>query len=142
MSYQLGGENNDNSELIMAMGIAFVLSLIMIFSILVLQFNSFKQPQIIMYTVALALLGTNIGLSLTGNPYSMSFGIGFIALTGIVVNDAIVLIDRINRNRKNGMDKYTAITHAGKSRLQPIILTTITTILGLMSIVREDEFFA
>jgi len=142
VSYQLGGENNDNSELIMAMGIAFVLSLIMIFSILVLQFNSFKQPQIIMYTVALALLGTNIGLSLTGNPYSMSFGIGFIALTGIVVNDAIVLIDRINRNRKNGMDKYTAITHAGKSRLQPIILTTITTILGLMSIVREDEFFA
>jgi len=72
----------------------------------------------------------------------MAFGIGFIALTGIVVNDAIVLIDRINRNRTRGMDTYTAIVEAGKSRLQPIILTTITTILGLMSIVRQDEFFA
>jgi len=72
----------------------------------------------------------------------MAFGIGFIALTGIVVNDAIVLIDRINRNKTRGMDTYAAIVEAGKSRLQPIILTTITTILGLMSIVRQDEFFA
>jgi len=142
VSFEAWGENNENSDIIVATGVSFVLALIMIYAILVLQFNSLKQPIFIMYTVILALLGTNIGLFLTGNPYSMAFGIWFIALTGIVVNDAIVFIDRINRNRKRGMDIYTAITEAGKSRLQPIILTTITTVLWLMSIVREDEFFA
>ncbi len=142
ISYQMGWENNENSDLIISMGVSFIIAVLLIYSILVFQFNSFKQPAFIMYTVLMAMLWANIGLFITGNPYSMAFGIGFIALTGIVVNDAIVLIDRINRNKTRGMDTYAAIVEAGKSRLQPIILTTITTILGLMSIVRQDEFFA
>lgn len=72
----------------------------------------------------------------------MAFGIWFIALTGIVVNDAIVFIDRANQNTARGMDSYNAIIETGKSRLQPIILTTITTVVGLSSVARQDEFFA
>ena len=107
--------------------------------ILVFQFNSYSQPLMILYTVVLATLGVNIGLFVTGNPYSMTFGIGFIALTGIVVNDAIILIDRINRNldRLNRNfphgtlkkeDYIKAMMAAGRSRLEPIIVTTLTTV--------------
>ncbi len=107
-----------------------------------LQFNSYGQPAIIMYSVIMGLLGANIGLYVTGNQYSMAFAIGFISLTGIVVNDAIVFIDRINKNLAKGMERGFAIGEAGRARLHPIILTTITTIFGLMSVALEDEFFA
>jgi hypothetical protein len=95
-----------------------------------------------MYSIIMGLLGTNIGLRITGNPYSMSFGIGFIALTGIVVNDAIVFIDRANSNMRRWMSRSDAVIETGKSRLQPIILTTLTTVVWLSSVARQDEFFA
>jgi len=130
-------ENVENAELIQAVMVAFVISLLFIFGILVLMFNSYSQPLIIMCSVLMGLLGANIGLAVTGNPYSMMFGIGFIALTWIVVNDAIVFIDRANKNVAKGMPRLQAITEAGHARLHPIILTTITTILWLSSIVKD-----
>ena len=125
----------------------------MIFVILVLLFNSFAQPLIILYSVVLALLGVNIGLFIMNVlndlgvfyakiPYSLPFGIGFIALTGIVVNDAIILIDKINRNIKIGMEAIPTVIEAGRSRLQPIILTTLTTVFGLLPLAYQDEFWA
>ena len=72
----------------------------------------------------------------------MPFGIGFIALTGIVVNDAIIYIDRINTNLARGLQKHTAIIEAGKARLQPILLTTLTTLFGILPIALQDEFWA
>jgi multidrug efflux pump len=142
ITYQAGGETQENADIIQATGIAFIIAIILIYTILVLQFNSFLQPTIIMYSIIMWLLGTNIWLWITGNPYSMAFGIWFIALTGIVVNDAIVFIDRANQNTARGMNTYNAIVETGKSRLQPIILTTITTVVGLSSVARQDEFFA
>lgn len=140
--YQEWGETQENADLIQAMGVAFIIAIILIYTILVLQFNSFLQPAIIMYSIVMWLLWTNIGLWLTGNPYSMSFAIWFIALTGIVVNDAIVFIDRANNNLKRWLSTYNAIVETGKSRLQPIILTTLTTVVWLSSVARQDEFFA
>jgi len=96
ISFTSGGEQSENSELIISTFRSLFISLFLIFSILVFQFNSFRQPIIVLYSVILALLWVNIGLFLTGNPYSMPFWIGFIALTWIVVNDAIILIDKIN----------------------------------------------
>ena len=93
------------------------------------MFNSFTKPAIILFTIILALLGVNIGLAVTGNPYSMPFAIGFIALAGIVVNDAIIFLDRIRENVSHEIDEFAAIVEAGRSRLQPILLTTITTVL-------------
>ncbi len=142
ISYEVGWENAENSDVIAATWVAWLVALILIYSILVLTFNSYGKPAIIMYSVVMGLLGANIGLFVTWNPYSMAWWIWFIALTWIVVNDAIVLIDRINKNVAKWMEPKFAAMEAGKARLHPIILTTITTILGLMSVALEDEFFA
>ncbi|MCP4523871.1 MAG: efflux RND transporter permease subunit, partial [Candidatus Gracilibacteria bacterium] len=85
ISFLAGGENEENSDLIISTFKSLFIAIFLIFSILVFQFNSFKQPAIVLYSVVLALLGVNIGLYITGNPYSMPFMIGFIALTGVVV---------------------------------------------------------
>lgn len=135
ITYSMWWENEENMELIQAIMIAFIIALIFIFWILVLQFNSYIQPAIILYSVIIGLLWANIGLWITNQSYSIMFGIWFIALTGIIVNDAIVLLDRTNKNIEKWMHKYEAIKEAGKARLQPIILTTLTTFLWLTSIV-------
>lgn len=137
ISFDKWGENEENADLIQAMMVAFVVSLLFIFGILVLQFNSYTQPAIIMFSVLMGLLWANIWLLVTWQPYSMMFGIWFIALTWIVVNDAIVFIDRVNRNQRRWMDKMYALKEAGRARLQPILLTTITTVVWLSSIVSD-----
>ena len=153
ISYSAGGENEENAELIQATLQSFFIALFLIFTILVFQFNSYSQPIIILYSVVLALLWVNIGLFLTGNPYSMTFGIWFIALTGVVVNDAIILVDRINRNLdrlvRNAGDKtleledyVESLVAAGKSRLQPIIVTTLTTLFWVLPLALQDAFWA
>jgi multidrug efflux pump subunit AcrB len=140
--YEQGGENQENADLIQTTVTAFIVSLLLIFGILVLQFNSYSQPIIIMYTVLMGFLGANIGLYVTGNSYSMSFGIGFIALTGIVVNIAIVFIDKINTNVERGMAPIAAVIDSGRTRLQPIILTQLNTVFGLLPTALQDKFFA
>lgn len=142
ISYEAGGEEQENADLIAATIRGFLISFFMIFVILVLQFNSYRKPAIIMYSIFCAMLGVNIGLFLTGNPYSMPFAIGFIALTGIVVNDAIILIDRITENVSHGVDQFKSIIEAWRSRLQPIILTTLTTLFWVLPIALQDEFWA
>ncbi|MDP2091205.1 MAG: efflux RND transporter permease subunit [Candidatus Gracilibacteria bacterium] len=143
------GESQENMDLIISTFISLFISIFLIFSILVLQFNSFKQPIIILYSIVLALLGVNVGLYLTGNPYSMPFGIGFVALTGVVVNDAIILIDKMNRSLINieknndlNINYLEMIIISGKTRLQPIIVTTLTTIFGVLPLAMQDEFWA
>ena len=153
ISYTAGGENEENAELIQATLQSFFIALFLIFTILVFQFNSYSQPIIILYSVVLALLWVNIGLFLTGNPYSMTFWIWFIALTGVVVNDAIILVDRINRNLDrlvaNAWDKelelndyVESLVAAGRSRLQPIIVTTLTTLFWVLPLALQDAFWA
>ena len=152
ISFIAGWETQENKELIISTFRSFFIALFLIFSILVLQFNSYSQPIIILYSIVLALLWVNIWLFLTGNPYSMPFAIWFIALTGIVVNDAIILIDRINKNiermRSNItknllLDDYVeAILEWWKNRLQPIIVTTLTTIFWVLPLAIRDEFWA
>lgn len=140
ISYTAGGEWQENADLINATLRWLVIALFLIFVILVLQFNSYSQPVIIIYSVILALLGVNIWLFATWNPYSMPFAIWFIALMGIVVNDAIIMIDRINENISHKIDVFESIIEGARSRLQPIILTTLTTLLGVLPISLQDKF--
>lgn len=142
ISFTTWWENVENAELIQSTIKSLFISIFLIFSILVFQFNSFRQPLIVLYSVLLALLGVNIWLFLTWNPYSMPFMIWFIALTWVVVNDAIILIDRMNNNIEKWMDKLHAIVSAGKSRLQPIIVTTLTTVFWVLPLALQDEFWA
>jgi HAE1 family hydrophobic/amphiphilic exporter-1 len=96
------------------------------------QFESFLHPFVIIFTIPLALIGAVLALWMTGSTISVVVFIGLILLAGIVVNNAIVLIDLINKLREKGMDKMEAIIEGGRSRLRPILMTTLTTVLGLM----------
>jgi multidrug efflux pump subunit AcrB len=98
----------------------------------VIQFQSLLSPFIIMFTVPLAFTGGLLGLYLTDNPVSVIAMIGFVMLSGIIVNNGIVLVDYINQLRHGGMDKKEAIVEAGRTRLRPILMTALTTILGLL----------
>ena len=142
ISYSAGWENEENMDLIVSTMKSLLIALFLIFSILVFQFNSYGQPAVVLYSVILALLWVNIWLWVTWNPYSMPFMIWFIALTWVVVNDAIILIDRINKNLDKWIDNLHAVLSAWKSRLQPIIVTTLTTVFGVLPLAMQDEFWA
>jgi multidrug efflux pump subunit AcrB len=142
ISYKEWWENEANKDLIQSTIMAFFVSLLLAFGILVYQFNSFSKPAMVLYSIVTALLWVNIGLWVTGNPYSMAFGIGFISLIGVVVNTAIFLVDRINYNMEHGADIERAIYEAGSTRFKPILISSITTVLWLGSVVTQDAFYA
>ena len=108
------------------------LGVVLIFGILVTQFNSFRQSCIVMITVPLSFIGVVIGMWACGFPFSLATFIGLVSLTGIVVNDAIVMVDFTNQARRRGLPLREAIIEAGVNRLRPVMLTTVTTIGGLL----------
>ncbi|MEN8142228.1 MAG: efflux RND transporter permease subunit, partial [Thermodesulfobacteriota bacterium] len=115
---------------------AFLIALLMIFLVLVTQFNSVSQPFIIMSAVLLSLGGAFLGLTTIDSPFGIIMtGVGVISLAGVVVNNGIVLIDYINKLRERGMDVVEAVIAGGATRLRPVLLTAITTILGLLPMV-------
>ncbi|MBD3361149.1 MMPL family transporter, partial [Candidatus Peregrinibacteria bacterium] len=117
-------------------------AIILIAFTLVLMFNSFKQPLIIMITLPFALIGVFPGLMLIGLDLSFPAFLGVVALAGIVVNDSIVLIDRINKNRQSGIPFAKSIAEAANARLQPILMTSLTTIVGILPLAITNEFWA
>ncbi len=137
-----GGEFEEMQESFNSLWGAMYVGLILIIFILVLQFNSFRQPFIIIFTLPLALIGVFFGMAAIGRNFSFPGFIGIVALMGIVVNDAIVLIDRINTNIRTGMSKLDAIVNGGRERLQPIFLTTVTTSIGVLPLVWSSSFWA
>jgi len=135
ISFKIGGQFEEFVNVFQNITSLFILSLILIFLILGTQFNSYSQPLIILTTIPFALIGAILGLFISGNPFSVMALFGFVALAGIVVNDAIVLIDFLN-NRRAGKETtvyqyWKSIISAGRLRLRPIILTSLTTISGL-----------
>jgi len=142
ITFKTWWENEENADLIISIVQSFFIAIFLIFWILVFQFNSYIQPIIVLYSVALALLWVNVWLYLTGNPYSITFMIWFIALTWVVVNDAIILIDRINKNLEKWIDNVHSVIAAWKSRLQPIMVTTLTTVFWVLPLALQDEFWA
>jgi hydrophobic/amphiphilic exporter-1 (mainly G- bacteria), HAE1 family len=103
-----------------------------VYLVMASQFESLLHPFVILFTIPLAVIGSIIGLRLFGMPLSVIAGIGIIMLAGIVVNNAIVLIDRVNQSREAGMSKIDALVEAARSRLRPIMMTTITTLVGFL----------
>lgn len=150
------GENEENADLIMDLLRGFVMAILIMFLILVIQFNAFLQPVLILLTILFAQIGVTIGLYITGTPRSLAYILGIIALAGIVVNNAIIMIDQMNRNRKKSPENSSelkeekeskrelasAIVEAGKSRFVPVILTTLTTSAGIIPLIFQDEFWA
>jgi HAE1 family hydrophobic/amphiphilic exporter-1 len=126
------GQNEDMRVSFNSLTIALALAVFMVYIVMASQFESFLHPLIILFTVPLAGAGSIYGLYLTQSNLSVVVFIGLIMLAGIVVNNAIVLIDRINQLRATGMDKLDAIIESAKTRLRPIVMTTLTTTLGLL----------
>jgi multidrug efflux pump subunit AcrB len=128
-----GGESEEIAQSFGDMFRAMILGIIMIAALLVWQFRSYRQPLFILATIPLALIGVLPGLTLIGMPLSFPGFIGVVALSGIVVNNAIILIDEINKARLvRGLPTEQAVVKAAKSRIQPILLTTITTVVGVL----------
>jgi multidrug efflux pump subunit AcrB len=129
-----GGENEQNTQSVLSIIRAMAIAIILIVSTLVIQFNSFKKALIVLVTLPLALIGTFIGMAIFGVTLSFPGLIGILALFGIVVKNAIILIDKINLNIKTGIPFEESIIDAGKSRLEAIFITSVCTIAGLIPI--------
>jgi multidrug efflux pump subunit AcrB len=132
MHFTLGGEEESRQKTFAGLTQVMLITAMGIFAVLVLQFKSILQPLIIFSSIPFAMAGSVIGLYLTGLSFSMMAFVGLISLFGIVVNNAIILIDSTNVNLRLGLDKHTAILNASAVRFTPILLTTLTTIGGLI----------
>jgi multidrug efflux pump subunit AcrB len=131
-----GGEWKEDRKIIIFMVQAFGAALLLIYVILVLQFNSFSQPFILLAAIPLGFIGVIVALILHDKPLSMMALMGMVGLAGVVVNDAIVLVSFINAERKKaGVSILDAVVFAGSKRLRPILLTSFTTVAGLMPVI-------
>ena len=132
LSATVTGQSEDMQSSFRSLQFALALAVFMVYLVMASQFESLLHPLLILFAVPLAGAGSVYGLWLTNTPLNVVVFIGLIMLCGIVVNNAIVLVDRINQLRRQGVDKDTAILDAAKTRLRPIVMTTLTTVLGLL----------
>ena len=128
----VGGELESREESFGGMTRAIIIAMLGIFGVLVLQFRSFRQPLIVFSAIPLAIIGSIVALLLTGNSFSFTAFVGLTSLVGIVVNNSIILVDYTNKLKDDGLDLISALKQAGETRFRPIILTTGTTIGGLL----------
>ena len=132
VSYEFSGENETTMEAVRQLLLMLLLGVILVYFIMVAQFQSLKSPFIVMFTIPLAFTGGFLALLVCGMDVSIVSLIGFVMLTGIIVNNGIVLVDCINQLRAEGTERRAAIVEAGVVRLRPILMTSLTTVLGLV----------
>ncbi len=141
-SYTMSGENETITDAMEQVYLMLILALIFMYLIMVAQFQSLLSPFIIMFTIPLAFTGGFIGLFVSGSEVSVIALIGFVMLSGIIVNNGIVLVDYINQLRAGGMEKKEAIITAGRTRIRPVMMTALTTILALSTMAFSDDMGA
>ncbi len=129
---QISGAIKEQTEAFMDLAMLLLVSLILVYLVMASQFESLKMPFIIMFSIPFAFSGVAIALFLTSTTLSVISGIGAVLLIGIVVKNAIVLVDFINLMRDRGNALYDAIALSGRSRLRPVLMTSLTTILGML----------
>ena len=132
VTWKMGGQSEEMESTKNSMTGALLLAIFLVYVVMAVQFESLVQPFIILFTVPLALIGVIFTLDLLGIPISVVVFIGVILLAGIVVNNAIVLIDRINQDRERGVPLMEAVVSGSSTRLRPVLMTTVTTVLGLL----------
>ncbi|MBM79188.1 MAG: hypothetical protein CMJ78_01180 [Planctomycetaceae bacterium] len=136
------GSQQDEAKAFESLGIAAVAALLLIYTLLAGLFRSYWQPIVVMSAIPFGILGAIVGHWITGNPLTVLSGVGLVALTGILVNDSIVLVDFINKRVASGKTNFEASVEGAKLRLRPIILTTLTTVAGLTPLMFETSFQA
>lgn len=130
--YEFGGMTEMMNESFQKLGLAMVVAVLLVYMIMASQFESLRYPFIVMFSMPLAITGAILGLLITGNTITMPAMMGFVMLVGMVVNNGIVLVDYTNQLMERGMTCYDALTTAGPRRLRPILMTTLTTVLGMV----------
>ncbi|MFC1566843.1 efflux RND transporter permease subunit [bacterium] len=133
--FKSGGEYEETNESMRSMARAFIVAFMLIYMILATQFKSFIQPFIIMTSVPFGIIGVIFALFIHGQPMSLMAIFGTIGLTGVVVNDALIFVNFINKRREHGMSTINAAIDAGRTRLRPILLTSLTTIVALLPLI-------
>ena len=128
----VSGQSEEMTQSFRSLGLAFALAVFLVYLVMASQFESLLHPFVILFTIPMGLIGSVWGLYITGTTINSVALIGLIMLAGIVVNNAIVLIDAINQARERGLEKIAAIKLAGKTRLRPILITSVSTIIGLI----------
>ena len=139
LSWDMEGEEKERKESLGSMLGGFKLSMIAIFALLAIPFRSYSQPLLIMAAIPFGMIGAVLGHIIMGFNLSLLSMFGLVALAGVVVNDSLLLIDKANRNRREGMPLYDAIVSAGTRRFRPIILTSLTTFFGLTPMILETS---
>lgn len=142
LQFNFGGEQEEQAESFGALGTAFVLALLAIYALLAIPFRSYVQPLIIMAAIPFGMIGALMGHLLLGISLGILSMFGIIALSGVIINGSLVLIDFMNENLENGMEREEAVIEAAKSRFRPIALTAITTFLGVAPITFETSLQA
>jgi multidrug efflux pump subunit AcrB len=139
LTFNLEGEEKERPEALGSMGEGFLLALVAIFALLAIPFRSYSQPLIIMAAIPFGMVGAVAGHLIMGYNLSMLSLFGIVALSGVVVNDSLLLIDKVNSNRRAGAGLHQALIEGGQRRFRPILLTSLTTFFGLMPMILETS---
>lgn len=139
LSYDLEGEEKERRDSLDSMKDGFILALFAIYALLAIPFRSYTQPFIIMAAIPFGMVGALIGHMIMGFNLSILSIFGIVALSGVVVNDSLLLIDQVNRNRRQGQDLFPAVIDGSMRRFRPILLTSLTTFFGLMPMILETS---
>jgi multidrug efflux pump subunit AcrB len=142
LSVDWEGQQQQSQESMASLGVGLIIAMLAIYILLVIEFNSYFQPFIIMLIIPFGFVGAVWGHGLLGIPITLFSVFGMVALTGVVVNDSIVLVDFINSKARSGMPLRQALAEAGLRRMRPVFLTSITTIAGLAPMIMEKSFQA
>jgi multidrug efflux pump subunit AcrB len=142
LTYNLEGQEKRTRESLDSLKTGYLLAMMGIFLLLASQFRSYTQPIIIMIAIPFGLIGAILGHLVMGMQFTIISIFGIVALSGIVVNDSLILIDFINRSVRSGMETHQAVVESGKARFRPVLLTSVTTIAGLLPLLLERSFQA
>ncbi len=139
LRYAMGGDQRDRAESFGALGTGFLLAMLAMFGLMAIAFRSYVQPIIIMCAIPFGIVGAIMGHLLMGFSLSIISMMGIVALSGVVVNDSLVLVDAVNTYRREGMATMEAVVAGGRRRFRPILLTTLTTFFGLVPMILETS---
>lgn len=142
VNFGLGGASQEQAELIQRIAVCFLAALFLIYALLAVPLKSYLQPFIVMAVIPFGFIGALIGHIVFDTTLSMMSLFGLVALAGVIVNDSLILVDFVNRGRRNGMSMIDAVVEAGTSRFRAILLTSLTTFLGLLPIMFETSMQA
>ncbi|MEM7437731.1 MAG: efflux RND transporter permease subunit, partial [Myxococcota bacterium] len=139
LDYRLGGELEQRADAMNSLGVGFLVAMVVIFSILTIAFRSYLQPLLVLSAIPFGMIGAVWGHAALGLEISLVSLMGVVALSGVVCNDSLILIDAINQNRASGMKLIEAVVEGGARRFRPILLTSLTTFVGLVPMITETS---